>query len=82
MKSKAAAMAIIILLVTLLSTGWTSGEQTRPKAWEYKVTVVDFHSNEAQRILNQAGAEGWELAEAVPTGHGGGESYVSFKRPK
>lgn len=80
MKSKATAMAIVILLVTLWSTGWASGEQTRPKMWEYKVTLIGFNPHD-QQILNQAGTEGWELVGVEPL-ETTSQAWAYFKRPK
>ncbi|MDY6077102.1 MULTISPECIES: DUF4177 domain-containing protein [Mobiluncus] len=47
--------------------------------WEYLTAPVMVHNTKA--ILDQFGADGWELVAIVP-GPGGGDSLVAyFKRP-
>lgn len=47
--------------------------------WEYLTAPLMVHNTKA--ILDQFGADGWELVTVIP-GPGGGDSLVAyFKRP-
>ena len=80
------SLRIALLIVTLLClTAWTAygqGQRTGParQAWEYRVVetqVLESYTDaaEVQELLNQAGAEGWELVRIS-------ENRYYFKRPR
>ena len=48
------------------------------QAWEYRTLSVG--ANDPSPVLNGAGADGWELAAAVPGG--GGTTQLILKRPR
>jgi hypothetical protein len=54
---------------------------TSPTRWEYHCERVSTEGGRVTPILNQLGAEGWELVsmvsqESTTAGHGGTEGYV------
>ena len=80
------SLRIALLIVALLClTAWTAygqGQRTGParQAWEYRVVETQFlesYTDAAgvQELLNQAGAEGWELVRIS-------ENRYYFKRPR
>lgn len=61
-------LMIVVLLGLSVWTGYAQGQRTGParQAWEYRIvemaTVENYtEAAEIQRLLNQAGADGWEL---------------------
>lgn len=73
---------VVLVVVLLLVTGWTSANQTRPKSWEYKVMLGETGNGaETAQMMNKAGADGWELAGSERV-RDSGQSVYYFKRPK
>lgn len=73
----------IALLVSLL--GWNSYakvESSSRKAWEYKVVAGAFPADEAQRVLSEYGAEGWELVGIDVTSNVRSHPIYYLKREK
>jgi hypothetical protein len=81
-------LSVIILALCLV--GWTGhGREQRTSAgrqtWEYRVDGAPTFAGpgsyidpeKAQQLLNQRGAEGWEL-----TAIGGGQGLYYFRRPR
>ena len=69
----------LLMVVLLALVAWTTraqGQSTNParQAWEYK--IIDDQAN-MTRIMNQLGADGWELVTISPSHN----SYL-FKRTK
>ncbi len=48
------------------------------QSWEYHVEMIQGGITPA--LLNQLGAEGWELAAVVPARDGSNTNYYYFKR--
>jgi hypothetical protein len=73
----------IVLMAALFCVGWIKNEQSSKKTtWEYKfVDISSSIANEEQtKMLNQSGADGWELVQAEESP--GGPIYCYFKRAK
>jgi len=77
------AWFILVALLCLSAwTGYGQAQSTSParQIWEYRIvetsTLVDYTPMaDVQRLLNQAGAEGWELVRVS-------ENRYFFKRAK
>ena len=81
MKSRKVQLVVLATLL-LLVTGWTSANQTRTRLWEYKVILGQTGNGpENERIMNKAGAEGWEMVGTEPV-RDSFQSVHYFKRPK
>lgn len=76
----------VLLIVVLLGlgawTGYAQGQRTTPtrQIWEYRIVetpTVESYTPVAgiQQLLNQGGADGWELIRVS-------EGRYYFKRPK
>jgi hypothetical protein len=84
-KPKASWIIVAIVLVALLSLDVASREQRTPKTWEYK--VIAFSSSvslpwaQAQQLLNQQGAEGWEFVQQSEQNDASNFALLYFKRP-
>ena len=70
----------LVLIALLCQAGWTGyaqGQRSSPtrQAWEYIMVDAYNDPGQAQRVLNQYGAQGWEYA-------GTPGNYYVFKRPK
>jgi len=70
----------LVLIALLCVAGWTGYAQGQRsgsgrQAWEYIMVDTYNDPGQAQRVLNQYGAEGWEYI-------GRGGDYYVFKRPK
>jgi hypothetical protein len=75
-----------LMLVSLCLAAWTAYAQaqrsgSRGQTWEYRVVRIPTYPNsnmtspeDAQRVLNELGADGWELVTA------GGNFYVKRAR--
>jgi len=70
----------LVVVAVLCLAGWTGYAQVQRnnpmrQTWEY--IMVDAYNDpaQAQRVLNQYGAQGWEYI-------GRGGDYYVFKRPK
>lgn len=78
-------ISVFLIVLCLLLVGWTAyGQKAKISraAWEYKMVIVSRSSNQAQTIMNENGAEGWELIQArLPAGDGY-DLVLLFKRPK
>jgi len=75
-------LIIVALLCLGAWTGFAQGQRTSParQTWEYRIvetpTVESYTSlAEVQQLLNQGGAEGWELIRVS-------ENRYYFKRAK
>jgi hypothetical protein len=75
-------LVIVILLCLTVWTGFGQGQRGGParQNWEYRVIETQFLESftsvgDVQQILNQSGAEGWELVRIE-------EKRYYFKRPK
>src|SRR5215475_5302407 len=73
MKVRASLVVITGVISLLLLIGWASHgqEKTTPKAtWEYKLVtgggVGPFEADRTEKMLNDLGAQGWELVSAQP----------------
>jgi hypothetical protein len=68
----------LVMLVLLAVVAWTTaqGQSSSParQAWEYK--IIDDQAN-MTRVMNQLGADGWELVTISPSHN----TYL-FKRVK
>lgn len=76
------ALLIVVLLCLIGWTGYAQGQRTGParQNWEYRVVENQFlesfiAAGDVQQILNQNGAEGWELVRIE-------QKRYYFKRPK
>jgi uncharacterized protein DUF4177 len=76
------SLMIVVLLCLSIWTGYAQGQRTSParQIWEYRIVetrTVESYTSPAdiQQLLNQAGAEGWELVRV-------GENRYYFKRAK
>lgn len=77
---KSRALLILIVLAAFFSSGWVVGSQGKPHGWEYKwVTAGD--SPYYQKVMSQAGADGWELVTVQPIENSSGANFY-FKREK
>lgn len=78
-------ISVSLLTLCLMMAGWTVYGQkvkTAKPAWEYKIVIIPRSSDKAQIIMNEHGAEGWELVQArFPTSEGN-DFALLFKRPK
>jgi hypothetical protein len=75
-------LIIAVLVCLCASTGYAQVQRTGParQAWEYRVveiaTVESYTAaTDIQKLLNQGGAEGWELIRVSDTRY-------YFKRPR
>lgn len=77
------SVSLIVLCLTLV--GWTAyGQRAKaPRAvWEYKMVIVPRTSNQAQVIMNENGAEGWEIIQARFPSDDRNDLVLLFKRLK
>lgn len=76
------AKLLIAALTLFAIVGWSGQTKQSRTAWEYKLIFrEDFSAVEAEKVLNQMGADGWELVHFRPrTDYAGGDYY--FKRPR
>jgi len=79
MKIESRYLAILIVAMVLCLAAWTNQSHDK-RIWEYKLLLVDNPPNQLypndEKILNQYGADGWELAAINKHG------YYLFKRAK
>jgi hypothetical protein len=82
MSKTQATLLMVVLLCSIAWTGYGQGQRTGParQTWEYRVVETQFlesytSAGDVQQILNQGGAEGWELVRIE-------EKRYYFKRPK
>ncbi len=62
-----------------------SGDDGPPTRWEYETVEPPRdptmeEASDPQELLDEYGAEGWELADTI-TYTGGGTKFLVFKRP-
>ncbi|HEY0169890.1 MAG TPA: hypothetical protein VGB98_02470 [Pyrinomonadaceae bacterium] len=77
MKTRGYILALAVAV--LFCVGWTYQARTR---WEYKfIYRADIPAADVNKMLNDAGAEGWELMYVRPRDGLAGGDYI-FKRPK
>jgi hypothetical protein len=56
----------IILIGGLLSAGWTGNQSGMKTSWEYRVVELCSTQYSSNGMLNQHGADGWELVSVAP----------------
>ncbi len=56
-------------------------EPTPPQLWEYEVTFGGSSSGQAVQVINEMGAQGWELVAVVPPHDPSGQTALYLKRP-
>ncbi len=65
---------------------WTStAPDNDPVTWEYKSLVIEgkkMHDPRTMDPLNELGAQGWELVNAMPANAVVREILYTFKRPR
>lgn len=81
---KTPRVIIVLLVVVALSiAAWTVQAQKQNAArqqWEYK--VINIYQNNADKILDDLGAEGWELVAVQPSSDATAKGLYHFKRQK
>lgn len=85
MNFKLYAILMLVVVTLLCLVAWTEQGQSVPKVtWEYKVVISNTATfMQEEQMLNQRGAEGWELIQVEPSpGKFPGEGYYYFKRHK
>jgi len=73
----------IVVIAMLFCIGWIeNGQASKKTTWEYKVVEMSSSKpdEEINKMLNQSGANGWELAQADQAE--GGLIYFYFKRAR
>lgn len=78
-------ISVSLIVLCLILVGWTTyGQRAKvPRtAWEYKMVIVPRTSDKTQTIMNENGAEGWELIQARFPGNDGNDLVLLFKRLK
>lgn len=78
-------LLIVMCLALLCVAGWTAyGQKAKVsrQAWEYKLVIVPRGSDRAPIIMNENGADGWELIQARFPGNDGNDLALIFKRSK
>jgi hypothetical protein len=75
-------LVVIIIATTLFTVGWMKGENAEKRTWEYKYQVVGAaQTQQVVTMLNQQGADGWELVQ-VDREEPGSLIHFYFKRAK
>ena len=75
-------LVVIIIATALFSVGWMKGEYGEKRTWEYKYQVVGASQTpQVVTMLNQQGADGWELVQ-VDREESGSLLHFYFKRAK
>jgi len=84
MKSKTHWILILVATICFCVFGWIQrGQSSSSPAWEYK--IMQFGPTipqDRERMLNELGAQGWELALFQNDGGQTGSGYYYFKRAK
>ena len=80
-------ITVIAGLVLLVAVGWSRGGPVPAKTnWEYR--VIEFNGSsktpekDAEALLNQAGANGWELTSAENSERTPAITYFYLKRAR
>ena len=61
-----------VLLIVLVSVGWTRTDQTDKRTWDYKyLQLSSSQMHEYDRLLTQEGFLRWELVSVVREDPGG-----------
>ena len=72
----------IVMLIVLVSVGWTRTDQTDKRIWEYKyLQLSSSQMHEYERLLTQEGFLRWELVSVVRE-NPGGATHFYFKRAR
>ena len=72
----------IVMLIALVSAGWTRTGKTEKQTWEHKyLQLSSSQAHEYEVLLSQQGYQGWELV-AVVREDTGGTTHFYFKRPR
>lgn len=73
------ALMLGITILALLTVNFRGESMSvSPTAWEYKALIVrDQQGDELEKLMNQLGAEGWELVSTWDN-----HSHFWFKRPR
>jgi hypothetical protein len=77
-------LALIVLGIIVLSSGWMRASQKEKTTWSYK--VVQYNPGgltplqDAQNLLNEQGAQGWELVSTEPRSREPGITYFYFRK--
>jgi hypothetical protein len=72
----------IVILIVLVSVGWTRTDQTEKRVWEYKYLQLSCSQmHEYGMLLTQEGFQRWELV-AVVRENSGGTTHFYFKRAR
>jgi lipopolysaccharide export system protein LptC len=81
MQAKRLLLVAVAAALLLCAAGWTGSaqRQTSPTSWEYKSTPASYYGRPDDRLLNELGAQGWEL---IGVNQDGSVTYYFFKRPK
>lgn len=71
-----------VLLIVLVSVGWTRTDQTDKRTWDYKyLQLSSSQMHEYDRLLTQEGFLRWELVSVVREDPGG-TTHFYFKRAR
>jgi hypothetical protein len=74
-------VAVIVALVVVWQFASAQGERERAmQKWEYKTVLCEYEK--AEKSLNDAGSEGWELVTMISSQTIGGNKMLVLKRPK
>lgn len=57
-------------------------EEEPRKLWEYRTIFGGSSSNQAEQVINEIGAQGWELVAVVPPHDPSGQAVLYLKREK
>lgn len=73
-------LSIVVLLCLVGWSAYAQGQRPARQLWEYRIVETQFlesytAAEQVQQILNQGGADGWELVRID-------EKRYYFKRPK
>lgn len=76
MKSKSMLVLVLVIVSCLCVLATTrQGESAMKTRWEYKILLIsDTQAHLSEKILNEQGAEGWELVQFLKpdsSPHGG-----------
>jgi Domain of unknown function (DUF4177) len=85
MRSRIRWFSVALIFSFLILAGWAvHGQKAKASrvAWEYKMVFVPKTSDKAQTIMNENGAEGWELIQARFPGDSDSYLVLLFKRLK